>query len=184
MGRPTWGALADASPAVGHADPDSFTVPEVDPSSRVSAEQKRNMTCWYWANNGKCDYSAESCKYKHEHTANGVATRPWKPRPSWVAPTWRQEKDGESVINDATVNFGGTVAGDENEDGNSGNLVLEEVNADTVARWGVIGDGGAGGWGRDTPIEVSSSGWGQEDRYKPPHIKALEEKAMIEAVGW
>ena len=147
------------------------------------------MTCWYWARDGTCGYSAENCKYLHEHTSQGVAPRPWKKLPSWGTHTRRRPRDGETA-EDAIVNGEGTVDGwgEEKENDDSGEMVLEEVNAEdsvTVAGWGVIGDGGAGGWGRDTPVQDAASGWGgQEDRYKPPHIKALEQKAMIEAVGW
>lgn len=186
MGRPTWGALADTSPTVGHADPDSFTVPQVE----LSDQKKRGLTCWYWARDGNCENSAEDCKYLHEHTPKGIAPRPWKKLPSW-GPSWRRSRDGEDG---ETVNGDGTVSGwgeveDDGERENSGELVLEEVSAEdsmSIAGWGVIGDGGAGGWGRDTPVQdsASASGWGPDDRYKPPHIKALEEKAMIEAVGW
>jgi hypothetical protein len=67
-------------------------------------------------------------------------------------------------------------------------MVLEEVNAEeniSIPEWGVIGDGGAGGWGRDTPVQNGASGWiGEDDKYKPPHVKALEEKSTVEAVGW
>jgi hypothetical protein len=181
LGKPTWGALADSSQTLGHANPDSFTEPEVAADS--SDSRARAMTCWYWARDGKCNYTAETCKYLHAHTTKGVAPRPWQKFPSWGTHTWKRKEDG-----DETVDGEGTVGGwGEGEVENGDELVLEEVNGDdsvSIAGWGVIGDGGAGGWGRDTPVPDGTSGWGGDDKYKPPHIKALEEKAKVEAVGW
>ena len=173
LGKPTWGALADSSQPAGHAHPDSFTVPEV--GQDLSDSRAKTMTCWYWARDGNCNYTAESCKYLHEHTQKGIAPRPWQKFPSWGQPNWKRKEDGDETVD------GWGEAETANE------LVLEEVNgSDTVsiAGWGVIGDGGAGGWGRDTPAPDAASAWGGDDRYKPPHVKALEEKARVEAVGW
>ena len=184
MGRPTWGALADASPSAGHIDPDSFAVPQIETSSRLPPEHKKDMTCWYWAKDGHCDYTEETCKYLHEHTARGVAPAPWKKPVRWGMHTWRRGNEEETVAGDEmTIDGEGTeeTGGEDSEE-----LVLQEVHAEdsmNMANWGVIGDGGVGGWGRDTPVQDAVSGWGQDDRYKPPHVKALEEKAMIEAVG-
>ena len=145
------------------------------------------MTCWYWARDGKCNYTAETCKYLHEHSPKGVAPRPWQKFPTWGAHTWKRGSDSDAVDGEGAVDGWGKAEGDEGD--NFGELVLEEVNAEdsmSIAGWGVIGDGGAGGWGRDTPVPDVASAWGggSDDKYKPPHIKALEEKARIEAVGW
>lgn len=177
MGKPTWGAIADSAPTVGHANPDSFTVPEASLDSSKIAFQK-TLTCWYWANNDKCNFSAEDCKYLHEQSAKGIAPRPWQKFPSWGSHTWKRKEDGDETE--------GTVAGWGEEGEDRGEMVLEEVTGDdniSIAGWGVIGDGGAGGWGRDTPVQETVWG-GADDRYKPPHVKILEEKARVEAVGW
>jgi hypothetical protein len=50
----------------------------------ISASQSNNdfkdrtKICWFWANDGKCNYAAENCKYLHEHIAEGLAPRPAK----------------------------------------------------------------------------------------------------------
>ena len=181
MGKPTWGALADAAPVSGHTDPSSFNIPQG--ASALPDEKGRSLTCWYWARDGKCNYTADTCKYLHEHTSKGVAPRPWQKLPSWGTHTWRKGDDGEKVDG----NDGESTANGWGEGGSGGEIVLEEVSAEetmSIAGWGVIGDGGAGGWGRDTPVQDGASGWGGEDeKYKPPHVKALE-KARVEAVGW
>jgi hypothetical protein len=176
MGKPTWGALADSLPT---------------PPTPASADMveykftKAAKTCWYWANDGKCQNTADSCKYLHEHCAAGVAPKPnsykrinwsrWAPR----------EKSGENS-GDGENGNGSEGTGNENWDSNGwgeetgaeeGELVLEEVQGSDS--WGV---GGSAGWGNAS----STVGWGEssEDKYKPPHIKALEQKAQIEAIGW
>lgn len=183
MGKPTWGALADSSLVTGHADPDSFSPPQVTSTD----EKGRTMTCWYWAHDGKCNYTADTCKYLHEHTSKGVVPRPGQKVSSWGAHTWKRGEGRETIERRA----GGPVAASSEAGGgigHDGELVLQEVNAEdsmSNAGWGVIGDGGTGGWGRDTPVLDMDSAWGGADsRYKPAHIKALEEKARMEAVGW
>jgi hypothetical protein len=159
--RPTWGSLADASPIVRHADPNSFTVPQVD---HLSEQRKRGLTCWYWANHGKCEHSDEECRYLHEHAPKGVAPHPVR---RFGVRSWRRKggetgaEDGETV--DGTVSGWGEAGsgwGEGDEGGNSGEFVLEEVqpyDSVSIGGWGVIGDGGAGGWGRDTPVQDNAS---------------------------
>jgi hypothetical protein len=57
-----------------------------------------------------------------------------------------------------------------------GDLVLEEVEQEEVDGWG------------QTTNTASDSAWGGnvwgDDKYKPPHIKALEDKVAQEAAGW
>jgi len=59
----------------------------------------------------------------------------------------------------------GSGWGEEESDrgGEKGELVLEEVKG-----WGDVN-----GWGEE-----------REDKYKPPHIKALEEQANSDVSGW
>jgi hypothetical protein len=51
-------------------------------------------------------------------------------------------------------------------------------------------DGVGGGWGEGTTDlldqESVESEWleSPSEKYKPPHIKALEEKARLESAGW
>jgi len=51
-------------------------------------------------------------------------------------------------------------------------------------------DGVNGGWGEDTADLIDQKGveseWAESspEKYKPPHIKALEEKARLESAGW
>jgi len=113
-GKASWGAAADYLPA---------TVP-----------RDGMKTCYYWAHDGKCNNSAERCKFAHYWSDKGVAPKPGFHRP-WGVDSW--------------------VKG-EGEDGEvEGELVLQEV----VDAWG-------------------------DNKYKPPHIKALEDKARQQAVGW
>lgn len=47
-----------------------------------------------------------------------------------------------------------------------------------------------GGWGNGTPDlmdqDAAESAWGDHssEKYKPPHVKALEEKERMKAAGW
>jgi hypothetical protein len=174
MGKPTWAALADSLPGASTSEPVEYK------------PGRASKTCWYWANDGKCQNSAETCKYLHEHCAAGVAPRP----NTWRRINWSRwgpsEKNGETEKgseenengNGGTYSWGEETAGEE-----EGELVLEEVQGSDS--WGT-GNGSAGwgnGWGN---VESSGGGWGEssDDKYKAPHIRALEEKAQIEAIGW
>lgn len=145
-------------------------------------EPKSKFTCWYWAQGGAgCTYSAEDCRYMHEPTSSGVALRPsgWKDRNFGKAHgKWRTDpedwtKKGENGEKTGGSSWGGwggepTAAtageGDEDDD-DDGELVLERVGA---------GDDDDG-WGK---VE----GWGDDgDKYKPPHIKAMEQQASNDA---
>ncbi len=147
MGKPTWGALADSVPSLAPTTGYDTSMNDV----KFSIKSK---TCWYWANDGNCVNTAETCKYLHEHTANGVAPKPtaWRKRDF----NWQRNRDeqgtedyeGESVLEEAVTAW-------QNE--------TESIMApeDATSPWGAPGD-----------------------RYKPPHVKAMEEKARIEALGW
>jgi len=182
MGKPTWGALADSLPTASSITSSSTEIVEYKPG-------KASKTCWYWAQDGKCQNSADSCKYLHEHCAAGVAQRPntWK-RINWSR--WGNEKkDGENGDENETEEngngSGGSYSwGDETSFAEEGELVLEEVQGNDS--WGTEGDSVSAGWGNGWGNAEHSGGWGESsgEKYKPPHIKALEEKAQIEAIGW
>ena len=87
----------------------------------------------------------------------------------------------------------GNENGWEEEEGEQeGELVLEEVTgegwnaggsswAETAHLWG----NGVVDGGRNPANEDALSAWGDSsEKYKPPHIKALEEKAQMQAIGW
>ena len=146
MGKPTWGALADyvVSPSIAaDVKPDALG---------------RTKTCWYWANlEGKCNNSAETCRYLHAFTYAGVASRPTQWKKPWDR--WGPSSaDGTDAVEKESVL---DVKGDTSEEG--------EISENSR---------GLG--------EPSVSAWGESptDKYKPPHIKALEEKAKIEEIGW
>jgi hypothetical protein len=154
-GKPTWGALAD------HISP-SFPALTVLPGTN-SLDKSTGKTCFYWASMGGCNYSAENCKYLHEDSPNGVAPPP----KGWSSP-WIKEKAWRPSGKE-NEHENGSQQGEEGQ----GELVLEEVTESGVNAWGE--PSGEATWGEST--------WG-EDKYKPPHIKALEEKASAQAVGW
>jgi hypothetical protein len=169
-GRPTWGAAADAV----DASPDEYAE---DPKGR-------KYTCWYWANDRKCNFPADECRYLHRYSIAGIASKPngynkWASK--WQMQTWRPESRGDwkaesvadSGVGDATsvADWDASPKEDqrpgweidaqrvdprpaweiEQSEQGGGDLVLEEVGEEATRNWGVIGDGGVGGWGRDTP---------------------------------
>lgn len=182
MGKPTWGALADSVPPTTTTTTSQIQSSvfgnEVSDESLLGPQGQANVgvykskTCWYWANDAKgCSNSATDCKYLHEKCIGGVANKP----NSWKKFEWNRfgisgEKGSEG---EGSGGHAWTINGDAETDAgiDDGELVLEEVRA------------ASNGWAAET--NASYSGWGEEsDRYKPPHIKALEDKALIEAVGW
>jgi hypothetical protein len=216
MGKPTWGALADAnSPAsplpAGHnvrlsshlqGSNAGFTPVE----STIMAPNK--FTCHFWANEGKCQFSAEECKYMHDWSPNGVAKPPskWNGQKiqSWTR--WGKEKSqvggndgwGESTGGWGESNNNNTWETNANTttENAEGDFVIQEVKNpdDPVTSWGAADDSwevtssAAGAWGqtlpKDVPNSASASAWGDVDASKPAHVRALEEKARIESIGW
>ena len=191
MGKPTWGALAGSLP------PTPTNTIEYKPG-------KASKTCWYWANDGKCEFSAEICKYLHGHSPAGGAPKPhtqgWKKSFDWSR---LKKRDGENRNENGTEsghgekgNGWGNLAestavsggwGEYTPSEEDGELVLEEVQNDS---WGngngsaSVGWGNANGWGESSG-NASGEGWGSsDDKYKTPRIKAHEEKAQIQAAGW
>jgi hypothetical protein len=61
MGKPTWGALADSLPTPSHIE---------------YAPGKASKTCFYWATEGKCEFTAWTCECLHAHLVAGVASDP------------------------------------------------------------------------------------------------------------
>jgi hypothetical protein len=141
MGKPTWGAAADYVLSAGGS------AGGMEMGTGKGDEKGRVKTCWYWANyEGKCNNTSETCKYLHEFTSAGVATRPIQWKKPWTR--WGTESEN------------GKEEGGEEE-----------------------GESSERAWGK---TDESVSAWGESstDKYKPPHIKALEEKAKIEEMGW
>jgi len=173
MGKPTWGALADYAPTP------SAEVRAVDTSGSDLKFSTKRLTCWYWANDGKCNNTAESCKYLHDYTPNGIAKQPHSSRRS-IWDRWCAKEKAERNLEDQTENGdeAQTEAGAGTDGEGVGELILEEVTDENDGwRNGGVADSVWGG--------SQMSGWDSpSDKYKPPHIKALEEKALIEAVGW
>ncbi|CZR64049.1 uncharacterized protein PAC_13946 [Phialocephala subalpina] len=172
MGKPSWGALADfAPPSSSTTVPVSASVQSDEtapgPSGQANIGPVKSLTCWYWQNDEKgCQNSAEDCKYLHKKCEGGVANRP----NSWKKMSWNRFATSTTTGEKAT-GCAWTINGDaETDAGVDGELVLEEVKeSESADAWGV---------------SSSLAGWGGDDRYKPPHIKALEEIALVEAVGW
>jgi hypothetical protein len=109
MGKPTWGALADSLPIPNHTE----------------YAPKPSKTCFYWTTDGKCEFTAENCKYLYAHCAAGVASKPG--RDSWKRVDWsRVEK---------TIKVGRQV---DLDDGNGWANLAEVSGVD-------------GGWGRVYP---------------------------------
>jgi hypothetical protein len=168
------------------------------------APGKPSKTCWYWANNGNCVNSAEKCKYLHGHSAAGIAPKPksagWKAI-DWAR--WPGKEDGEPNRNPnpdlESEDSGGKGEGE-------GEFILEEVKEKedfntgetAVTGWTAGGSNwveSAQQWGSGvvdmegnshSPNEEALNAWGERsgEKDKPPHVKALEEKAQMQAVGW
>ncbi|KAG4441498.1 hypothetical protein IFR05_003025 [Cadophora sp. M221] len=184
MGKPSWGALADSIPPPTTAQIQA----QIAPSPPLALGQgdgesmkdtvKTFKTCWYWANEN-CQNTAQTCRYLHEKCAAGVAPKPntWK---------YNWSRWGKS---EPTDEFGKSWRGEKTDEEEDGELVLETV--DDVTDWK---EDDEVGWGESAQPQGSSTTWDQDhlnngwgdpaDRYKPPHVKALEEKSLKEQVGW
>ncbi|KAK0111562.1 hypothetical protein ONS95_001913 [Cadophora gregata] len=192
MGKPTWGALADSIPPPTTAQIQAQIAPTPAPLALGQGEGESMMrdpskafkTCWYWAND-TCQNTAETCRYLHNHCAAGVA-----PKPSGWKNNWSRWGKSE-----ATDEFGRSATWRRDneqkaEDEEEGELVLETV--DDGGDWKEEDENG---WGESAQPPGSTTGsWNQDhlnngwgdpaDKYKPPHVKALEEKSLKEQVGW
>jgi hypothetical protein len=200
--KPTWGAIADHPEwlAKHSAEPRSSHVGVIGEPLKETGK-----TCYYWAVLKNCNNTAESCRYLHEHSPHGVAS---KPSGSKVSSTWKREwrnlQDKEEM----------EAEGRRRENG----LVLEEVVQDQeLDAWGEPvqrSSGAVDGWGQPTqrpseavdgwgqPIQRPSGevdGWGEpiqrssgtsganastDSAYKPPHVRELEEMVAQAASSW
>jgi hypothetical protein len=165
MGKPTWGALADS---VSPSSPAMNTPPK----GFSNSDKTGLKTCWYWAND-TCTNSPQDCKYLHEFSVAGVAPKPARSLSLWkrasASKPWRAESQDdvgeESVWGDETEGAGGEGQGE---------MVLEEASDD---RWGNSEWNGAG--------ESVNDAWGvAEDKYRAPHVRALEQRAAMAINGW
>ena len=143
--------------------------------------RKGKMTCYYWANEISCTYSAEDCKYHHEYLPGvPVAAKPYARGPTFMRrteKTWRRAQSDKAETDTGTVvesiasasGWAESVADPEAEV--EGDFVLEEIQVQPD------------GW--NTPIDLNT-GWAeiQASSYKTPHVRALEEKVQKQEVGW
>ncbi|KAH9209513.1 hypothetical protein DL95DRAFT_344275 [Leptodontidium sp. 2 PMI_412] len=186
MGKPSWGALADSIPPPTTAQIQAQIAPASPlalgqgdgESMRDTPAPKTFKTCWYWANEN-CQNTAQTCRYLHEKCAAGIAPKPntWK---------YNWSRWGKS---EPTDEFGKSWRGEKADEEEDGELVLETV--DDGADWK---EDDEVGWGESAQPQGSSTPWDQDhlnngwgepaDKYKPPHVKALEEKSLKEQVGW
>lgn len=102
-GRPTWASIADypdyippkeqpkASSGFAPTLSNSVSAPAVS----VDSKPFGTPTCWYWATRGKCNFSAEDCKYLHAKTPAGVAKLP-----TYKAARQHRDADASASQND------------------------------------------------------------------------------------
>ncbi|PVH69021.1 hypothetical protein DL98DRAFT_661894 [Cadophora sp. DSE1049] len=194
MGKPSWGALADSIPPPTTAQIQA----QIAPSSPLALGQgdgesmrdttKAFKTCWYWANE-TCQNTAEQCKYLHNHCVAGVAPKPSGWKNNWSR--WGKSEATDEFGRSATWRKDNEQRVDEKaEEEEEGELVLETVDDGTDWK-----EEDEVGWGESAQPPGSTTeswnqdhlnnGWGDPaDKYKPPHVKALEEKSLKEQVGW
>lgn len=126
--------------------------------------------------------------------------------PSWVPKAAWSRWDNNSSAGEATDEFGksksdapwrcaaSAAVAETAEEANDSELVLETVADTSPTKWVEFDEDNPKGWGTSAQKELHPSeipvvhvstnmGWGDEG-YKPQHIRALEEKAQIAAVGW
>jgi hypothetical protein len=120
----------------------------------------RTLTCHFWKT-GKCTKSAEKCNYLHADSPAGVAKRPG----SYMGQI-PKARTMESWVK--SVNKEGESGSEENGE----ELILE------------VKDEQGSVWGEPSPWAGGDTGstWG-DDKYKPPHVVALENKVMHQNHG-
>jgi hypothetical protein len=143
-----------------------------------------------------CNYSDEQCKYLHGHCAAGVAPKPnvraYK-KLNWRK--WPGKEDGAPDPNpdsQSTQDQAEDAESWEEREGEPGEeLVLEEVTAEGWTAGGSSWTETTQLWGNGAVDEIQNpanekalSAWGESEKNKPQHIKALEEKANMQAIGW
>jgi hypothetical protein len=99
-GKPTWGALADYPDYVPPASDAEAAIALGGVDEELKSKGK---SCYYWAVLGNCEHSAENCRYLHEHTSNGIAARPGRPKPIWRR-EWRGSVNQDAAETESGVN--------------------------------------------------------------------------------
>jgi hypothetical protein len=202
-----------SSPSTSTFNPNAATFQPPTTGEPEYAPGKPSKTCWYWANNGNCVNSSETCKYLHGYSAAGIAPKPkvkgWKaiewsrwPGKDDGGPNPNLDPNPESESQDENRYELAGEGEKEQEGEGQGELVLEEVKEDfstgerapaAVTGWTAGGSNweeSSQQWGNGvvegtSPNEEALSAWGESgEKYKPPHVKALEEKAQMQAIGW
>jgi hypothetical protein len=223
MGKPTWGALADSDgPTSPLPDGHNIRVASHLQSSKsgfTPVQSSTNnpsgkRTCYFWASNeGKCQYSAEECKYLHDWSEFGIAHAPgwgsakvqnwsrWENKDHPHRKTEAQSQNGgwgepsAGWGDDDTNNASWDTPADATTEHAEGEMVIQEVqnHEQPVTSWGdstwEATSSVAEAWGQapiqmNNPNSASVSAWGDVDPGKPAHVRSLEEKARIETFGW
>ncbi|CAL3967930.1 hypothetical protein PZA11_007000 [Diplocarpon coronariae] len=212
-GKPTWGSIVDClpDPTAKHIDSQVASTsppasPTINSAENFPADAASKKTCWFWAHQNRCINA--SCRFQHAQSSHGVASRPgsWNKKQKVASlNSWFQSSANSS---NAVDEFGRSTSDTIDGEGD-GESILDSglpvpIPAPRVG-WRDVED--PRGWGEsaqkeeaaarfaakgichdvepepDTmPVNVNS-GWG-DGANKPPHIRDMEEKAMIAAVGW
>ncbi|PBP28517.1 hypothetical protein BUE80_DR000481 [Diplocarpon rosae] len=206
-GKPTWGSIADFVPTPTANDSDSQVAsPSPPPSPATKGNEKftsdvgSKKTCWFWANLNRCNNT--SCRFQHAQSPYGVATRPgfWNKKSANPKSWDRVSASLSNSIDEFGRSTSATINGEDEDESNPdfpaatpaprigrwdeeqsrgwGESAQKEGAAARLTATGTLGDAKP-----DRAPTVLNSGW-DESANKPPHIQEMEEKAMIEAVGW
>lgn len=114
----------------------------------------KTSTCRYWANNGKCRYSAENCKFLHSHVPAGITPRPLD-KSRLPLGSWRREEGKENEERESGGEFVSAEA-DDGPDLGWGARAARWINVDILDTES-----------RESPCQA----------YEPPHIKPSEDMA-------
>lgn len=158
-GKPTWGSKADLA----------LSPPSPSVSGSVALDPRhKTLTCHFWKT-GKCTKSAEKCNYLHADSPAGVAKRPG----SYIGPHAQPKvRTMESWVR--AVGKEGSNEGESGSKENGEELILKEIK-----------DEQGSVWGESSPCADGDTGstWA-DNKYKPPHVVALENKVMQQTHGW
>ncbi|PBP18008.1 hypothetical protein BUE80_DR011165 [Diplocarpon rosae] len=208
-GKPTWGSIADCvpTPTANHTDsqvasPSAPASPATKGSENFTTDVASKKTCWFWANQNHCNNT--SCRFQHAQSPYGVATRPgaWYKTSKTANPKSRDRVSASlsNSIDEFGRSTSATINGKDEDESNP------DLPAATPApHIGRRDEEESRGWGESAQKEEAAarltttvtldkvkseraptllkSGWG-ESANKPLHIQEMEEKAIIEAVGW
>ncbi|KAH8667471.1 hypothetical protein BGZ60DRAFT_409331 [Tricladium varicosporioides] len=192
-GKPTWAALTDCldpsttktPPDFGIGSGDARTTGDEDSWTNTDTNdrnygKKLGKTCHYWAQGGKCQYTADECKFLHSWGENGVAPSPgqWGKKGSSDWNRWQAAGKGKDIGSsswwegkksvgsagdgkDRATPDGGTDTGVSvpatggADDWGSADASWGQGNPTAANGWGVGGTGGD--WGAPG---TGGSGWG------------------------